>query len=79
MGDGGYVAKGGLHLCTHCFSVQEVVRLMNVFMVRYELICTLHQNKAGQYQIYISKKSMGKLRSIVRQHMEPSMLYKIHL
>jgi len=79
QGDGKYVASGGLRLCTDSYTIQDVVRLMNVLMVRCELICTVHKSQPGRYQIFISKKSMDKLRSIVKPHMVPSMLYKIHL
>jgi len=36
QGDGS-VRPGGLELCTDSFTIQDVVRLMNVLMVRYEL------------------------------------------
>lgn len=78
-GDGEYKASGGLVLCTNAFTIQEVVRLINVLIVRYGLDCTLREKKPGQYLIHIKKNSMDELRSIVKQHMVPSMLYKIHL
>jgi hypothetical protein len=59
QGDGKFVVSGGLRLCTDSYTIQDVVRLMNVLMVRYELKCTLHQSKEGQYQIFISKKIYG--------------------
>jgi hypothetical protein len=49
QGDGKYVASGGLRLCTDSYTIQDVVRLMNVLMVRYELICTVHKSQPGQY------------------------------
>jgi hypothetical protein len=57
----------GLILCTNSFSIQDVVRLMNVLMIRYRLECTLHikkQNKI-EYLIYIREGSMPLLRYIV--------------
>ena len=40
MGDG--KAKPlGLILCTDSYTIKEVVRLMNVLMIRYRLDCTL--------------------------------------
>lgn len=79
QGDGSYHPSGGLFLCTDNYSIKDVVRLMNVLMVRYELDCTMHKHRPDQYRIYIKKNSMDKLRSIVKQHMVPSMLYKINL
>jgi len=76
MADGA-AHNAGLVLCTDCFSIQDVVRLMNVLIVRYDLKCSIRENNPGQYRIYILKQSMDKLRLIVEQHMEPSMVYKI--
>jgi len=44
MGDG-YKHGNGLELCTDSFNVEDVVRLMNVLMVRYRLECTLRFKK----------------------------------
>lgn len=57
MGDGS-VRDYGLTLCTDCFSVTDTVRLMNVLIIRYGLICTLQKKRDNQYRIYISSKSM---------------------
>jgi hypothetical protein len=61
MGDG--VARPyGLQLCTDSYSLSDVVRLMNVLIIRYGLICTLHKKRENHYRIYISSKSMPGLR-----------------
>ena len=76
MGDG--VAKShGIILCTDSYSVQDVVRLMNVLMIRYDLECTLRFHTPSQPRIYIRQRSMGLLRTIVTPHMDMSMLYKL--
>jgi len=75
-GDGS-VQRHGLILCTDSFSVQEVVLLMNVLMVRYQLLCTLREHRKGQFRIYIRESSMPQLRTLVAKHMDSSMLYKI--
>jgi hypothetical protein len=75
MGDG-QANRSGLTLCTDSFSIQEVVLLMNVLMVRYGLECTLRFN--GDFpRIYIRSRSMPLLRTIVLPYMMPSMLYKL--
>ncbi len=49
---------------------------MNVLIIRYKLECTLH--KCGKdYRIYIRKKSMPLLRSIVTPYFGSMMLYKL--
>jgi hypothetical protein len=77
----GVCRNPGIALCTVSFTVEEVVRLMNVLLVRYQLDCTLffHGKNNTQPRIYIRSKSMPLLRSIVLPHMHNSMLYKIGL
>lgn len=36
----------GLILCTNSFTIQEVVLLLNVLMIKYRLNCTLRQTKS---------------------------------
>lgn len=81
MGDG-EARQSGLVLCTNSFSVQDVVRLMNVLIVRYGLDCILRlkkQNNKIEYLIYIRQGSMPLLRSLVAPYFHPSMYYKINL
>ena len=75
----GCARPSGLILCTDSFTLPEVIRLMNVLMVKYQLNCTLPQPSPNQYRIYIRESSMSQLRSIVLPYMVPSMLYKIGL
>jgi hypothetical protein len=89
MGDGSRKNKG-LLLCTDSFTVQEVVLLMNILIIRYNLKCTLHTS-AGLPRIYISPSpNKGKapigpleyafytLRKIVDPYMVPFSKYKIN-
>lgn len=66
-------------MCTDSFTLQEVVSIINVLIVRYSLICSIRENNKGQYRIYISEKSMGKLRAIVMPYMIDPMLYKLNV
>lgn len=63
MGDGGFKSKG-IFLCTDSYSIQDVVRLMNVLIIRYDLKCTLHKSDRN-YRIYISRNSVDKVVRIV--------------
>jgi len=80
MGDGS-VTQHGLILCTNSYSVQDVVRLINVLIILYRLKCTLRlrkrQNNKIEYMIYISQSSMPSLLNIVSPFMHSSMLYKL--
>jgi hypothetical protein len=78
MGDG-QASRHGLVLCTDSYKLVDVVRLMNVLMIRYELECTLRINRENQYRIYIRERSMNFLITIVKPYMCQSMLYKIKL
>jgi hypothetical protein len=78
-GDGS-VQRHGLIICTNSYSLEDVVRLMNVLMIRYRLECNLRLKRqtAGkiEYLIYIRQDSMPLLRTIVTPYFHPSMLYK---
>jgi len=80
MGDGS-VQQHGLIICTNSYSIEDVVRLMNVLIIRYRLKCTLRlkkrQNNKIEYTIYISQSSMPSLLNIVSPFMHSSMLYKL--
>lgn len=78
MGDG-QRRELGLVLCTDSYTIQEVVCLVNVLIIRYSLICTIREVNKGQYRIYISEKSMNNLRAIVLPYMVDTMLYKLNV
>jgi len=78
----GAKSRGGLILCTDSFTVSDIILLMNVLTLRYNLNCSIHRTGPrgrNQYRMYISVKSMDKLIEIVKPHMVPSMLYKLGL
>lgn len=76
MGDG--VARPhGLIICTDSYCIEDVVRLMNVLIIKYKLECTLRHHTLTQPRINIRQRSMPLLRTIVRPHMHSSMLYKL--
>ena len=76
MGDGS-VKQSGLVICTDSYSVKDIVRLINVLMIRYRLDCWLRNHSPTQPRIYINQSSMALLFNIVSPYMHPSMLYKL--
>ena len=78
MGDGS-AQRRCLILCTDSYSVQDVMRLLNVLIIKYRLNCTLRYHTPTQPRIYISQRSLPLLHTIVYSNMCPSMLYKIKL
>ena len=76
MGDGSS-RDYGLTLCTDCYTIHDVIRLMNVLIIRYGINSTLQKKRDNQYRIHIRSSSMPLLRSIVTPYMHSSMLYKL--
>lgn len=81
LGDG-ETRPQGLVLCTNSYSCQDVVRLMNVLIIRYGLKCIIRlkkQNQKIEYLIYIRQGTIPLLRSVVAPYFDPSMYYKLKL
>jgi len=81
MGDGS-VQRSGLTLCTNSYAIQDIIKLMNVLIIRYRLECKIREvrsNRKLEYTIYIRQGSMPLLRNIVKRDMHPSMLYKLNI
>jgi hypothetical protein len=78
MGDGS-AKEHGLIICTDSYKLIDIVRLMNVLIIRYNLNCKLRFHTPTQPRIYISQRSMPVLRELVKPYMAESMLYKIRL
>lgn len=81
--DDGTRSGVGLALCTNCFTKQEVQILCNILYELYGITATLQKalfskkTKQVQYRLYIHKKSMGVVKSLVLPWMPLSMLYKL--
>lgn len=76
MGDGAVMKGKGLRICTDSFDIKDLVLLLNVLIIKYGFICTVHEDRT-RFRLYISKSSMGSLLSVLRPHMTPGMLYKL--
>lgn len=66
----------GLLLCTDSFTVKEVVILINILIIKYDLDCSIH-NHNGKPRIYIKANSMVKLRQLVNPYIIPFSTYKL--
>ena len=76
-GDGSYVKKGGaIILNTQSFSIKDTVRLINVLMIKFGCKCSIHYQR-GLPVIYISVRSVRKLREELKIHTPKSMWYKL--
>jgi hypothetical protein len=77
-GDGAKWNKS-IVLGTDSFSLREIIILMNVLKIRYDINCTLQGLSENKPRIYVLQESFPKLVSIVKPFLIQSMLYKLHL
>lgn len=82
MGDG-YFTNGTLKVCTDNFTKDEVLKLIKVLHIKYDIKATINQRTnpdgAIKWRIRISKLSMNKLILLVRPYIISEMLYKLGL
>ena len=76
MGDGTFNGIT-LLLCTDSYTIKEVVLLINVLIIKYDIHCTIRYYNQRYPRIYILKKYLPKIRQIVLPYMHLSMLYKL--
>lgn len=75
MGDGSFTG-GGIVLNLQSFTVKELVTLINIFKIKFNLDCVLHKSR-NHYVIYINVKSVKLLYPHIKEYIIPSMRYKI--
>ena len=82
MGDGSR-RNNGITLCTDNFTLQEVVLLMNILILKFDINPTLHSaaqprpGKRGKFRIYINKRDLKKIRPYILPYFVDLFLYKI--
>lgn len=79
MDDGSRDAKGyAFNLHTEGYSIDEAYLLAGMLHYRFNLHCTVQNNKRGP-RLYIRAKSLQLFKQLVSPHFHPSMLYKLTL
>jgi hypothetical protein len=75
QGDGARRNKG-IVLCTDCFTIKEIVLLMNILNIKFNINSTIHydNNKA---RIFINKKELNKIKPYIKPFFVKTFLYKI--
>ena len=76
MGDGSKRAKS-LVLCTDNFSLQEVVLLVNILILKFDINPTIQKEK-NYFRIYINEKSLMKIKPFIKPYFVDHFLYKIN-
>jgi hypothetical protein len=75
MGDGSKRNKG-ITLCTDSFSIKDVVTLMNILKIKFNINSTIHMEKLKP-RIYINKKELLKILPFIKPYFDDHFLYKI--
>lgn len=76
MGDGSKRNKG-IILCTDNFTIKEVIILMNILLIKYNINSTIHYDNKKP-RIYINKKELNKIILKIKPFFVNSFLYKLH-
>ena len=76
MQDGSRGTSKGLYLCTDSFTSDDVKRLSQYLINKYDIKCSIH--KAGKnYRIYILVQSIETIKFIIWPFMHKTMTYKL--
>lgn len=68
----------GITLQTQSFTIKEVAFIVNVLILKFNLKCSIHMQR-GQPTIYISSKSMEKIKAHILPYFCHSMRYKLFI
>lgn len=81
MQEGAKATSGGLYICTDLFEAEYTIKLSKYLTETFYLKVTTPKapGKTGALRIYIQVSSMEHLKSLVSDHMHPSMNYKLGL
>lgn len=76
MGNGARRNNGGIILCTDSFSIKEVIILMNILNIKFNIKSSIHiDNKIPR--IYINKNNLSFIKYKLIPHFSNNYLYKI--
>lgn len=75
MSDGSFMKGGGIIIHLQAFTLKELIFLLNILKIKFNLDCTLQKNR-NQYVLYIGIKSIKLLYPKIKQYIIPSMKYK---
>ena len=79
MDDGGFTGTG-LKIYTNAFSQDELNLLVEALDKKFSIKASIHKSSIeNQRTIYILKKQLPLVIDLVKEHMHPSMLYKLNI
>jgi len=76
MGDGSKKAKG-LILCTDNLNLQEIVLLVNILIIKFDINPTIQKEK-NKFRIYLNEQSLIKIKPFILPYFVDHFLYKIN-
>lgn len=76
MCDGYLTTKNGLVICTDIFTIIDVVRLMNILLIKWNIKSTINYNN-GKSRIYISRLETLKTIELIKSYVCSHFYYKI--
>jgi len=80
MDDGCYIKNRGIKFSSNCFTLKEVNLLKAVLRNKFNLEVSIHKTGVvNQYNIYILKSSLSRLRDLTIPYIVPTMRYKLGL
>ena len=80
MGDGNHnKIKKVIRLCTNSFTKSEVELLSRAILNKFGVETRLEYTRNNQYILVVRTTQVPKLQNIVKEHMHPTMLYRIGL
>lgn len=77
--DDGNKHRTHFYLNTDSFSLDDTILLIKVLKENFDLNCSFHKKRKGQYRIYILKDSIEKFKTLVTPYFHQSMLYKLQI
>lgn len=77
MGDGAKKNKG-ITICTDSFSCKEIITLMNILKIKFDINSSIHKEK-DKYRIYINKIELNKILPQILPYFVKSSKYKLSL
>ena len=76
QGDGAK-RNDGITLCTDNFTLQEVVLLLNILIIKFDISPTIHKEK-NNFRLYINNKDLIKIKPFIESYFVDHFLYKIN-
>lgn len=73
MGDGSK-KNNGITLCTDNFTLKEVVLLVNILIIKFDINPSIHKEK-NNFRIYINNKDLMKIKPYISPYFVDNFLY----